>query len=240
MKKQTLILSPNKVDVWVCQLDQLDSQHPVFLSQLSEDEMARAGRFKFAIHRNRFIRSHGFMRSVLARYLHIPQVAIEYYKGEQGKPYLSNNALQFNLSHSENLAILAVTHKAAVGIDIEYNHRTTDWQGISQRFFTTSEQEALFSLSIEQQERAFFDLWTRKEAYMKVLGTGLFLSPTEFSLSVYPHKAQLICHHSTKFSALEYVEFASIQLTPVELNNDYHATLALSESIQDYSLYSYN
>lgn len=191
-------------------------------------EKIRAERFKFDIHRNRFIASHGFMRTVLAKYLNIKANEIEYLQGEQGKPFLSNDQddLQFNLSHTQDFAILAVTRNATLGIDIESTDRKTDWQGICKRFFTLSEQEALFSLNEGQQAFAFFDLWTRKEAYMKVIGAGLSLSPLDFSLSVFPEKPVLIHHDSNKFSSPDEVVFSTINL-PESLGS-YCATLALS------------
>ncbi|MCW8929907.1 MAG: 4'-phosphopantetheinyl transferase superfamily protein [Gammaproteobacteria bacterium] len=220
-------LSDNIIDVWLCQLTDIENRNPLFLPQLSKEEKNRAERFKFDIHRNRFIASHGFVRTVLAKYLNCETSDIDFLKGEQGKPYLSisnSGNLQFNLSHTQDVAILAVTKDVAVGVDIEHNDRKTDWKGICKRFFTEPEQEALFSLNTEQQANAFFDLWTRKEAYMKVLGTGLSLSPTEFTLSVFPEKPTLIKHHSKKFKPLKQVNFTSLHL-PEQLDS-YNATLA--------------
>jgi len=196
------------------------------------DEKNRAERFKFDIHRKRFIASHGFVRAVLAKYLSVKANEIEYFKGEQGKPFLSDsnqNKLQFNLSHTQDVAILAVTKSAAVGIDIEHKDRKTDWKGICKRFFTEPEQQALFSLPDKHQRNTFFDLWTRKEAYMKVLGTGLSLSPTDFTLTVFPEKPALIQHHSTKFAPLEQLAFSSIDLP--ESFSAYSATLAIASTI---------
>lgn len=229
----TLTLSDQIIDIWLCQLSDIEDRNAHYLSQLSLEEKNRAERFKFDIHRNRFIASHGFVRTVLAQYLSIQACTIDYKKGEQGKPFLSGSDsehLQFNLSHTQDLAILAVTRKTEVGIDIEYNDRKTDWKGICKRFFTIPEQDSLFALSDTQQEMAFFDLWTRKEAYMKVLGTGLSLSPTEFTLTVYPEKPALIQHHSLKFDSLEQVEFTSIDL-PEQLGS-YSATLAAASNIE--------
>jgi 4'-phosphopantetheinyl transferase len=231
----TFNLQDNIIDVWLCQLNAIQDKNSQFLAQLSMEEKTRAERFKFDIHRNRFIASHGFVRLVLAKYLNIDANEIEYIKGEKGKPYLSdsldcnNNGLQFNLSHTQDIAILAVTKNSEVGIDIEHNDRKTDWKGICKRFFTMPEQDALFSLDKEQQEIAFFDLWTRKEAYMKVLGTGLSLSPTEFTLTVFPEKPALIQHHSTKFTSLEHVEFISIDLP--ESLDAYSVTLAVASTL---------
>ncbi len=233
-------LSKNSVDVWLCHLADFQDKKDYFFSQFSSEEKSRAERFKFDIHRNRFIVSHGFVRTVLAKYLNVKPEDIEYTKGEQGKPCISSNNsvdLQFNLSHTEDIAILAVTRDAAVGIDIEFNERKTDWQGICKRFFNISEQKALFSLPDAQQANAFFDLWTRKEAYMKVLGTGLSLSPLDFTLSVFPDKPVLIGHHSTKFASLKEVEFRPVNL-PESLSS-YNATLALAAKINQYQLLSF-
>ncbi|MCN4143575.1 MAG: 4'-phosphopantetheinyl transferase superfamily protein [Thiohalomonas sp.] len=219
-------------DIWLCQLTQLQDRESDFFSQFSDEEKARVERFKFAIHRSRFIASHGFVRTILANYLKIEADAIEFKKGEQGKPYLAvtnssdNHNLQFNLSHTEDVALLAITQGVEIGIDIECSERKTNWKGIVQRFFTESEQKVLFALSEEQQKAAFFELWTRKEAYMKVLGTGLSLAPTKFSLTVPPEKPALIKHDSTKYPALEQVEFKTIEM-PQSFNN-YCASLAVA------------
>ncbi|MDX2503122.1 MAG: 4'-phosphopantetheinyl transferase superfamily protein [Gammaproteobacteria bacterium] len=233
-EKQNYQFEEQIIDIWLCQSDALQEKVKYFCSLLSADEKARAERFKFAIHRHRFIVFHGFMRVVLAKYLKIDPSLIQYKKGEKGKPSLSGSLFQllkFNLSHTQDLAVLAVTREAEVGVDIEHMERKTDWQGICQRFFTEPEQKALFSLSVKKQSRAFYELWTRKEAYMKVLGTGLALSPTEFTLTVPPEQPALIKHHSRKYPGIKEVGFASITL-PDTLNS-YCATVALASSIRE-------
>lgn len=237
-------LTAETCDIWLCQLTQLQDRESDFFSQFSDEEKIRAERFKFAIHRSRFIASHGFVRTVLANYLKIEPDTIEYKKGEHGKPYLAetnlsdNHNLQFNLSHTEDVALLAITQGVEVGVDIECSERKTDWQGIVQRFFTESEQKVLFALPEDQQKAAFFELWTRKEAYMKVLGTGLSLAPTKFSLTVPPEKPALIKHHSTKYSALEQVEFKTIEM-PESFNN-YCASLAVATTTLSCRFYQFS
>jgi 4'-phosphopantetheinyl transferase len=243
--KPNFQLRANTIDIWLCELSDIQDQNQHFLELLSTEEQSRAARFKFAIHRNRFITSHGFMRTILAKYLQIKPQQIEYKKGEQGKPSLAHPqtiTLQFNLSHTEDLAILAISKESAIGIDIEHNDRKTDWQGICKRFFTTSEQDALSTLPDEQQGKAFFDLWTRKEAYMKVLGTGLSLSPTEFTLSVYPQNPILIQHHSSKFPALKDVQFMTIDLAENldKALENYSATLAVAGEKFSHQLYQFS
>lgn len=208
---------------------------------LSKEEQERAKGFKFALHRSRFIASHGFTRAVLARYLSIKDIDIVYNKGNHGKPYLTSinkQNIQFNLSHSHDLALLAVTQGNEVGVDIEYCQRKTDWQGIVKRFFTATEQKALFLLPEIQQREAFFQLWTRKEAYMKVLGTGLALAPTQFSLSVPPEKPCLLAHHSSQYLPLETITFNTIHLG--KQFKDYCASLAVVGKHHEYCLYLYD
>ncbi|MCU7940340.1 MAG: 4'-phosphopantetheinyl transferase superfamily protein [gamma proteobacterium symbiont of Bathyaustriella thionipta] len=238
------ILSAEMIDIWLCQLSHQQEKENDFFAQLCDEEMRRAKRFKFAIHRSRFIASHGFTRTVLSHYLKTEPALINYRKGKQGKPYLVNinrsdvSHLQFNLSHTEDIAILVITQGAEIGVDIECNERKTDWQWIVQRFFTESEQKCLFALPEDQQKAAFFELWTRKEAYMKVLGTGLSLAPTEFSLTVPPEKPALIKHHSTTYPALEQVEFKTLKMP--ESFNHYCASLAVATTISKCRFYQFS
>ena len=195
------IIEKNSIDIWICQFDTHQEKLDSFFLTLSIDEINRAERFKFKEHRNRFIIFHGFMREVLAKYLLFDPQKINFIKGDKGKPYLSNehkSTLQFNLSHTQDVALLAIADKGEVGIDIESIDRKTDWQGIAKRFFTAQEYDALFALPEDEQRLAFYDHWTRKEAYMKVLGTGLSLSPTVFSLTMAPQKPAIIELHNNQ------------------------------------------
>lgn len=242
----SLCLQENVIDIWLCQANELQSKAGDFYAALSIEEKNRADRFKFAAHKNRFILFHGFMREVLAKYLTISPEYIQYTKGEKGKPYLflkdddKQRALQFNLSHTRDIALLAVTKKAELGVDIEYIDRKTDWQGIAKRFFTSSEQTSLFALSVQQQQPAFYELWTRKEAYMKVLGCGLSLSPTQFSLTVPPEVPALIEHHGEKYYPHVAIKFQNIIL-PKTLKK-FRAALAIASniSIQTINCYQFS
>ncbi|MFK5985452.1 MAG: 4'-phosphopantetheinyl transferase superfamily protein [Pseudomonadota bacterium] len=221
-------LDDTSIDIWLCNAENMLSQSDYFFSILSANEQVRALRFKFDTHRNRFIISHGFTRCVLAKYLQVTPADIKYKKEQLGKPYLSDinkSALTFNLSHTEDISILAVAKYSQLGIDIEYKNRKTDWQAISQKFYTHSEKKSLSAIKNENhQKQAFYELWTRKEAYMKVIGTGLSLPPTGFSLSVPPASPILIKHHFKKYNIDQVIEFNELVM-PATLV-DYCATLA--------------
>lgn len=189
-------LNDNDVHIWLFHLNTTPPGIKRFYPLLSVDEKERSERFIDFMHRKRFIASHGFLRSVLSLYLDIPADELNFGKGDNGKPYLvADNVEQnihFNLSHSQHLAMVAVSKQYEVGIDVECMERNHEWQKLIKRFFTEPEQNAIFALPEDRQHQAFFEVWTRKEAHMKVTGKGLHLSPTQFTVSVPPQAAALI------------------------------------------------
>jgi len=191
-------LTENEVHIWVAHLTVSPPRIKQYYPLLSTEEKERSERFVHFIHRKRFIASHGFMRTALATYLNADANTLKFKQGEKGKPFLvtdnPKDQLHFNLSHSNNLALLAICKNKPVGIDIEFMERKNEWQKIARRFFTDEEQKALFLLADDQQQPAFFNIWTRKEAHMKVTGEGLHLSPSQFSVSVPPQAAQFISY----------------------------------------------
>lgn len=227
-------LAAGEIHIWLNFLNLHQAKLKHLYPLLSAAEKARSEEFSHFRARKNYIASHGFLHSVLAYYLDCPASEIEFTQEEKGKPFilpeLNPQQIQFNLSHSQNLAILAVCREHAVGIDIECSQRDSDWSGIARRFFTPNEQQALFALPEAQQKNAFYQLWTRKEAHMKVTGLGLGLPPTQFELSVPPEQAAFIglldraarekfaSQHETHFQMLD------IPLPPAYPN--YHACLS--------------
>ncbi|GAP98708.1 4'-phosphopantetheinyl transferase family protein [Leptolyngbya sp. NIES-2104] len=160
------------VHIWQVNLDAIASLHghAIAVSEdwLSSDERSRADRFKFEHLKQRFIAGRGFLRSLLARYLHTNPEALEFQYASHGKPFLKDSAIQFNLAHSEHLALYAVTLDRAVGIDIEHRRTVDQLEKLVQRFFRPSEAR-----TIEAEPELFFEYWTCKEAFLKATGTGL-------------------------------------------------------------------
>jgi len=194
-------ITENEVHLWVAHLTVSPPRIKQYYPLLSAEEKERSERFVHFIQRKRFIASHGFMRTALASYLNMSAATLKFKREKKGKPVLvtdNNDAcLHFNLSHSNNLALLAITKNKAVGVDVEFMQRKNEWQKIARRFFTPEEQTSLFSLAENKQQQAFFAIWTRKEAHMKVVGEGLHLAPSKFSVSVPPQAAKFI-HYTEK------------------------------------------
>lgn len=172
-----LVLLDDEIHVWRANLN-LATQHIEKLeSVLSEDEKLRANRFKFSKHRQRFIAARAILRQLLARYLEVSANKINFTYNPHGKPELgscfNNIHLQFNISHSEDLALYSFNYEQKIGIDLEYLRENVDYKSIAQRFFCETEFQLIASCIDEQQQERFYQLWTAKEAYLKATGIGL-------------------------------------------------------------------
>ncbi|NNM59479.1 MAG: 4'-phosphopantetheinyl transferase superfamily protein [Legionellales bacterium] len=156
---------------------------------LSPTEKERASKFKFPIHRERFTFFHACLRNILARFLHCSPDALFFFQGEYGKPYLDKKyQLQFNLSHSENEAIVAITKDAEIGVDIEKVKLERSDDGIAKRFFSPIEYVYLSQLDEEKRKEAFFQFWAHKEAFIKATGKGLSQDLKSFSIGLHPSR----------------------------------------------------
>lgn len=173
LKLEKINLSDNKVHLWRANLNVSASRIEQLNSTLSTDEKDRAKRFKFVQHQNCFIAARGFLRQIIHYYLQIPQQDILFQYSDRGKPKLAYNNLQFNLSHSQNIALYGITKKKLIGIDIEYVRSNVDCSKIAERFFNYEEYKLIKGLDKEKQAQTFFHLWTIKEAYLKATGEGL-------------------------------------------------------------------
>ncbi len=168
----------------------LDGDADISLTQardwLSASERARAGRFKFQIHRDRFTRGRGFLRQTLAACLGQPDPgALAFALGPQGKPALEGERIWFNLSHCEDRAVMVISGDGPLGVDIERHDRSTDILALAPSVFTQAECDRLESQPDDAaRRRFFFRLWTAKEARMKLTGEGMSLNPKQISLQI--------------------------------------------------------
>ncbi len=182
---ENLVLSTDDVHIWRGDLDQAEWCQAQLAATLSTDEQARAQRFHFDVHRQRFIAGRGILRNILGRYLGKKPGELEFCYSDRGKPQLagSNSPVCFNLSHSQSLALYAIARRP-IGIDVEYIRPLDDALKLAQRFFSPREYAFIESLPPEQKQKAFFQLWTCKEAYLKATGEGLAgLGQVEVSLT---------------------------------------------------------
>jgi 4'-phosphopantetheinyl transferase len=188
-------LETGAVHVWRVVLDQPDDRLERFRRTLESHELERAGRFHFEKHRRHFIVARGFLRTVVARYLKTQPEALRFVYGAYGKPALaSEHSLRFNLSHSNEVALLAVARDAELGVDVEYVRADFASEDIARRFFSRAEVEAFNALPKDEQVAAFFRCWTRKEAYIKAIGKGLSQALDAFDVTLAPGAAPELMH----------------------------------------------
>lgn len=185
-----LVRLPEGVDLWYVPLDCASEVIERWASTLDADERARAARFVLSEHGRRYTAARGALRELLGRYLDLPPAEVRFAYGQQGKPYLPGDPFHFNLSHSEELAAVAVAQRP-VGVDVERVRPLEDAAAIAERFFSPAECAALRSLPPE----AFFHCWARKEAYLKARGDGLTHPLDAFDVAVDPAApARLLAH----------------------------------------------
>jgi 4'-phosphopantetheinyl transferase len=187
---EKIILGSNEVHVWRASLDEFPSQIDILLHTLATDERKRADRFYFQRDRQRFITAHGVLRTILGLYVNVAPNYLSFRYSSHGKPALAResggDAIRFNMSHSQDVALYAVTRDREVGIDVEFIRHDLGVEQIAERFFSRRETATLHALPSDLRECAFFLCWTRKEAYIKARGEGLSLALDQFDVSLIP------------------------------------------------------
>ena len=161
-----------------------------YAQTLSPDEKARADRFRFDKHRNRFIAGRGILREILGQYLRASAEELRFGYSAKGKPEFAvesqGGGIHFNLAHSEDLALIAVTRIGQVGVDVECVRAMKDMDQLVARFFSARENELFQKVSAAEKPAAFFNLWTRKEALLKATGEGITRSLSLVEVSFLP------------------------------------------------------
>ena len=176
-------LQPTRIDIWQYPLH----TEPSFCrALLSPDEVTRADRYYFAKHKRRFTVARSMLRTILARYSHLSANELVFSFNQYGKPSLSNAPqLQFNLSHSDELALLAIGHSHPLGVDLEF-FSARPYEGIGSQMFSKGENQALHRTPAALKPLAFFHIWAQKEAFIKACGLGLSYPTQSFDVPALP------------------------------------------------------
>ncbi len=177
------------VSQWYPFLDRLGAM-------LSTEERQRAGRYLFPQHAHRYTIVHGVLRALLGSMLETAPEAVRIMPDTNGKPHVIQadgqpSSLRFNLSDSGNVALFAMALRQELGVDVE-QIRPLDHLKLAQRFFATEEVRDLMRLPANELEAAFFACWTRKEAFLKAMGTGLRTPLDSFAVSVRPDEPAVL------------------------------------------------
>jgi 4'-phosphopantetheinyl transferase len=219
-----------EVHIWLEQLPLTLESVAEAKKLLSNTEITRADRFHHRRDHDRYVAAHARLRQILSKYTGIAVPSLEFELSEFGKPSLppaaNEHRLNFNLSHSGDWFLLGVVRNARIGVDIEEIRPGSATLDVAERFFTKRENAELQSLPADQRDIAFFNCWTRKEAYLKAIGCGLSVSPCDCDVTLIPTESpelrQRITIDMTDWSIVDlssrgYAAAVAIDAKPVKV-----------------------
>ncbi len=178
-------LQQNTATIWILSFDEALPHLSVLESTLSKEEKDRSKKFRFDRDRNRFILTRGVLRRLLGKYLDKDPESIKFEYNAYQKPLLQGNQLlEFNVGHSGGYAVLGFHRDTEIGVDVEYQKPELEPLAIAQNFFSSTEVKRLGKFPESDQITAFYRCWTRKEAIIKALGTGLSFPLDAFAVSM--------------------------------------------------------
>ena len=183
-------MADHAVEVVVARLDVAPDAVRASAALLSEAERQRASRFAFDRDRCRFVVARSRLRQLLGARLEVRPQAVELGYGKRGKPALAgrfaDSDLRFNLSHCDDVALYAFSSGREIGVDVEAVRAIPDGDAIAACMFSRGENEVYCSLEPRDKPLGFFNCWTRKEAFIKALGDGLYHPLDRFEVSLAP------------------------------------------------------
>jgi len=216
----------DEVHLWQVELTRVRSGEARWREIISDDERARADRFRFAIDRQNFTAARALLRILLGAYTGLAAGGVTFSYAEHGKPFLNTREqterVEFNLSHSGEVALLAFARGRAVGVDVERIRQNLDPEKIARRFFSQREQKALSALPPSERCLGFFRCWTRKEAYIKARAAGLSLPLDAFDVSLKPGDQNALLEARTQDT-----DITAWPLGEVAVTNGYLAALCV-------------
>lgn len=229
------LLRDGAVHVWRLRPDlhPLEDAWPL----LSLAERERAARFQFEHHRRFYVATRALMRRVLSQYVETPPERLTFTEGAAGKPSLATLARpEFNLSHSGELALLAVSSRA-VGIDVERWSESSDLLTVAERFFSATEQRTLRALAQRDEDvrAGFFAAWSRKEAYLKASGVGITQGLDHFAMSLAPDEPACLLLDERDAGAVERWFVTALDVAP-----GYSAALVAERPVREIVLLDYS
>lgn len=191
-KSSVLKLCGNDIHLWITQPQYI---HQVDLltrykGLLTEEESQKQQSYMFEKHCHNALITRAFVRDLLSHYANVPPYFWRFKKGPHGKPEIVNSQLplRFNISHTDDLIICAVTLNDDIGCDVEMTNRNCEFLSIAENFFSSSEFAELLGKTGTQQRSRFFDYWTLKESYIKAWSQGLTIPLADFNFHIGPSK----------------------------------------------------
>lgn len=229
MLSKYIVLRNQQIHLWFIPLN-ISTQLENLYYMLSTEEREKAYNFYFELHKNKYIVRRAALRQILSKYCKVRPINIDFKYNHCGKPYLRRNRfnLQFNMSHSQDMAILAIAKKHSIGADIECIKPVNDLTTIVKKFFSIRENFDYLLIPEHHKTKAFYSVWTRKEAFTKAIGKGLLYPFKAFDVTSLPNDAAKIL--SIKNSTIEASRWVLYEFIFNYLNNLYVANIAIKSA----------
>ena len=170
------------IKVWNVHLPDHRKDTDLCRSLLADEELERAAKFRKTDDADGFVLGRGLLRRILADCLNTTPAVLRFGRNPHGKPFLAGGELEFNVSHSRDRLLIAVTAGRPVGVDIEFRRDGLNMAAIAKRWFSQAEQE--FFKTIKNPADGFFEIWAKKEAYVKAQGVGIYKDLNSFAVPV--------------------------------------------------------
>ncbi len=228
----------NKIAIWRHHVSSDLSRKSELQKVLSADEQARANRFRFEVDRDRFVVCRAVLRTILGGYLSVEPTSIVFCHNEFGKPSVKQprgtHSLEFNSSHSREIALFAFTSGTQIGIDVEHINPSFPESEVVETYYTEIERSILRDLSATKRTETFFRFWTQKEAYVKALGKG-FSHPFPDVSKMQP--ADQSAADPPSYELHRYEDWYLATFCP---HRDYIATVALEVAPQNIDFFQWD
>lgn len=212
----------NEIHIYRSSLETTSDKIKDYESFLSADELYKANRYKFEKDRVHYITGRALLRNILSRYLNQFPGEIVFSYLDKGKPFIKDTEVKFNLAHSGGRAVYAVANNIDIGIDIEFMRELPDALQIAKRFFSEKEVDEFSEIREVDIRTAFFNCWTRKEAFIKAVGEGLSYPLKDFSVTLKPGDKPEILWIKDKAEEVKYWSLINI-----DTDENYISSLAV-------------
>lgn len=225
----------DEAHLWRVAIDQHQDQYAAYRKLLTQEELVRADQYRFEKHRICYVVARAVLRLLVGKYIEVDPRDVVFSYIKNGKPLVVNQkGIQFNVSHSENYILIGFVKDYDLGVDVEYTKQPIEVQTIAASFFSKEEVAMLVSLAEEYQTQAFYNCWTRKEAFIKALGDGLSFPLDQFVVSMDSTKVATLLE--TKWNQKEKQKWS---LKSIEVDRDYIGALAAKGQIHKMELLEY-
>lgn len=232
---QDLSLQPSQLHVWSVRKSDHENRLQKYWEILEDTEKERALSFRFGKDRDCFIIARGVLRNLLGTYLQMAPDQVTFQLGDHGKPYVNHpSQIRFNISHSGDTILLGFVQKHRIGIDIEYTKRKVAVKKIAKLFFAEEEVTSLCRLDQAYHTQAFYNCWTRKEAFIKAVGSGLSFPLDQFVVSLDSTKEATLI--DTKWDKKEKYKWT---LHTIEPRKDYIGAVSVKGNVSDIQSWRY-